>query len=201
MALLDTASIFRFHKEQIKLYGKGTAGALGWEDMDGQLQRFNILGRIGNLNNCSVLDAGCGHGDLRQWLLEHFPTARYFGIEQIPELLEVAVERYANVPETLFFQGDFIESELPVTDYILLSGSLNYFNTDPLFVLKAIEKLYNNCRLGFGFNLLSHADPAQGLIVSYKPDFIQEYCNRLSGGKYTFIDGYRVNDYSIFMYH
>ena len=200
MALLDTAGIFRFHKEQIKIYGAGTSEALGWENLEGQLQRFEILSGIGDLNHRSVLDAGCGHGDLRGYLQEKFPHVRYFGVEQMPELLDIASERYASLPETLFFQGDFTNAELPVTDYILLSGSLNYINSDPLFVLKTIEKLFNNCRIAFGFNLLSYADPAQGLIVSYKPAFIREYCERLSK-QVHFFDHYKPNDYTIFMYH
>ncbi|HCL06398.1 MAG TPA: hypothetical protein DHW64_10735 [Chitinophagaceae bacterium] len=200
MSLLDTAGIFRFHKEQIKLYGKGTAEALGWENHEGQVQRFDVLSNIGDLNHRTVLDAGCGYGDLRGYLQEKYPHVRYFGVEQIPELLDIAAERYASFPETLFFQGDFAGSELPVTDYILLSGSLNYINSDPLFVLKIIEKLFNNCRIAFGFNLLSYADPAQGLIVSYKPGFIREYCERLSK-RVLFFDHYKPNDYTIFMYH
>jgi SAM-dependent methyltransferase len=200
MSLLDTAGIFRFHKEQIKNYGTGTAEALGWENQEGQLQRFDLLSDIGDLNHRSVLDAGCGYGDLRDYLYKKYPQSRYFGVEQMPELLDVAVERYAALPETIFFQGDFANSELPVTDYILLSGSLNYINSDPLFVLKMIEKLFNNCRIAFGFNLLSYADPAQGLIVSYKPAFIREYCERLSKNV-RFFDHYKPNDYTIFMYH
>ena len=200
MSLLDTAGIFRFHKEQIQTYGEGTAEALGWENKEGQLQRFEVLSSIGDLNHRSVLDAGCGYGDLRGYLQDKYPDVRYFGIEQIPALLDIAAERYASLPETLFFQGDFASAELPVTDYILLSGSLNYINSDPLFILKIIEKLFNNCRIAFGFNLLSYADPAQGLIVSYKPEFIREYCSRLSKN-IRFFDHYKPNDYTLFMYH
>ncbi len=200
MSLLDTAGIFRFHKEQIKLYGAGTAGALGWEDQQAQEQRFEVLCRIGNLNHHSVMDIGCGHGDLRGFLSHHFPDARYFGIEQIPELLDIAAAKYAHIPETLFFQGDFTTAELPVTDYILVSGTLNYHNTAPLYVPRMIEKLYNNCRIALGFNLLSYADPAQGLIVSYKPAFIEEYCRQLSS-RVVLTNDYRPNDYTLFMYH
>ncbi|SJZ92476.1 class I SAM-dependent methyltransferase [Sediminibacterium ginsengisoli] len=200
MALTDTAGIFRFHKEQIRLYGQDHVGALGWEDYEGQQVRFSVLADIADLNHHSVLDVGCGHGDLRAYLGERYPHLRYFGVEQIPDLLNIAIQKYSHLPETLFFQGDFEQAELPVTDYILLSGALNYYNTDPLFVLRMIEKLYNNCRRGFGFNLLSYAWPPDGLIVSYKPEFITEYCKRLSANV-VFRNNYRENDYTIFMYH
>lgn len=200
MNLLDTAAIFRFHKEQIKDYGAGSVGALGWTSEEAQQQRFSVLAKIADLNNQSVLDVGCGHGDLSAYLQGLYPSVRYFGVEQIPELLNVAIEKYAAVPETLFFQGDFAASDLPSTDFILVCGSLNYRNSDPLFVLRMIEKLFANCRKGFGFNLLSHVDPPDGLLTSYKPGFIVEYCNRLTPNV-TLIDGYRENDFTVFMYH
>ncbi|MES2004829.1 MAG: class I SAM-dependent methyltransferase [Bacteroidota bacterium] len=200
MNLLDTAAIFRFHKEQIKEYGSGTIGALGWTSAEAQLVRFKILSQIADLNHQSVLDVGCGHGDLRVYLGNLYPELRYFGVEQIPELLDKAIEKYADIPETLFFQGDFTASELPTTDYVLICGSLNYRNSDPLFVLRMIEKLFNTCRKGMGFNLLSNVDPPDGLLTAYKPDFIVEYCRQLTPNV-GLIDGYRENDFTVFMYH
>jgi SAM-dependent methyltransferase len=200
MNLLDTAAIFRFHKEQIKDYGAGTTGALGWTSNEAQLERFAVLATIADLNGQSVLDAGCGHGDLRAYLGERYPNVRYYGVEQIPELLNIAIEKYAQLPETLFFQGDFAASELPATDYTIVCGSLNYRNSDPLFVLRMIEKLFHTCRKGLGFNLLNEVDPPNGLLTAYKPDFILEYCRQLTPNV-IFTDGYRPNDFTIFMYH
>lgn len=200
MNLLDTAAIFRFHKEQIKDYGTGTVGALGWTSEEAQQVRFSVLAKIAVLNDQSVLDVGCGHGDLSVYLQNIYPSVRYFGIEQIPELLDTAIQKYAHIPETLFFQGDFAASELPSTDFILVCGSLNYRNSDPLFVLRMIEKLFANCRKGLGFNLLSYVDPPNGLLTSYQPEFIAEYCRQLTQNV-TLIDGYRENDFTVFMYH
>lgn len=199
MDLLTTAAIFRFHKELIKIHGNDSAVSLGWDDEAGQQARFKVLSEIGNLNHHSVLDVGCGHGDLRPFLGKIYPNLRYFGVEQIPELLDTAEKKYASFPETIFFQGNFAQADLPSTDYILASGSLNYRNHDPLYVLRTIEKLFNNCRIGLGFNLLSSAEP-EGIIVAYKPDFILEYCKQLSSNV-KLIEGYRANDYTIFMYH
>jgi SAM-dependent methyltransferase len=200
MNLLDTAAIFRFHKEQIKAYGMGSIGALGWTSFEAQQQRFEVLKQIADLNNESVLDAGCGYGDLCAYLQTAYPTMRYFGVEQMPELLNIAAEKYADLPEALFFQGDFAASELPSTDYVLVCGSLNYRNSDPLFVLKMIEKLFTGCRKGLGFNLLSYIDPPEGLLTAYKPEFILEYCRQLTTNV-VLKNNYRPNDFTIFMYH
>jgi hypothetical protein len=63
-----------------------------------------------------------------------------------------------------------------------------------------IEKLFHTCRKGLGFNLLSNVDPPNGLLTAYKPDFILEYCRQLTPNV-IFTDGYRPNDFTIFMYH
>ena len=200
MTLLDTAAIFRFHKEQIRDYGIGSVESLGWTSFEAQQQRYAVLKEIADLNNESVLDAGCGHGDLCAYLQHIYPSMRYFGVEQMPDLLNIAIEKYAGLPEALFFQGDFAASELPSTDYVIVCGSLNYRNSDPLFVLRMIEKLFTGCRKGLGFNLLSHADPPDGLLVAYKPEFIVEYCKQLTP-HVVLKDGYRENDFTVFMYH
>ena len=200
MNLLDKAAIFRFHNNLINEFGKGTTGALGWKLPEGQQARFNILSRIGNLNRHSVLDAGCGHGDLREYLGNIYPELRYYGVEQIPAILKEAVDRYSHLPETYFFEGDFSSAELPAVDYVLACGALSYRNSDNLFVLKTIEKLFNVCRIGFGFNLLRKIEPAEGLLEAYNPVYILEFCRKLTE-KVTLVENYYEDDYTVLMYH
>ena len=102
MNILDKASIFRFHNEMIKEYGVADIAALGWKSMEAQLARYQVLSGITNLNDCTLQDVGCGNGDLRSFLSELYPNLHYMGIEQIPALLDVAIERYGHLLETLF---------------------------------------------------------------------------------------------------
>ena len=200
MNLPDTACIFRFHKNLTEQYGMGTIGALGWKTAGGQQARFKILTRIADLNNYSVLDAGCGHGDLREFLGRLYPAVEYYGVEQIPAILNVAVSRYSHLAKTWFFQGDFSASVLPGVDYLLACGALSYRNSDSQFVLKMIEKLFSGCRLGFGFNLLSKTDFDDGLLAAYNPDHIKAFCLTLTH-KVILHKGYFEDDFTIFMYH
>ena len=199
MILTDAAAIFRFHKEQVKVFGKGSTEALGWTSADAQLQRFEVLSAIADLDLQIVLDAGCGHGDLGAYLHTKYPSLTYIGIEQIPELLDNAIEQYAHIPETIFMQGDFTSATLPEADYILACGSLNYRSSDPEFIFKTIEKLFKDCKKGLGFNLLSMLHDPHPLIVAYNPALILSFCQKLTP-YVRFIDGYRENDFSIFMY-
>lgn len=200
MNLLDKASIFLFHKQLINEFGTGSTESLGWNERAGQQIRFKILLGIGDLTAHSVLDAGCGHGDLFEYLIERFPQPEYYGVEQMPGILQVALDRYSHHPGAHFFEGDFSAAELPVADYVIACGSLNYRSSDDRYVLKTIEKLFNNSRIGFGFNLLHTIEPAHALICAYDPAYIMEFCRTLTS-RVNLTENYYREDYTVFMYH
>jgi SAM-dependent methyltransferase len=199
LGLLDTAAIFSYHQSLTENYGSGTTGALGWLRPEGQQARFEMLSRIANMNNCSILDAGCGYADLLPFLKNKYEDLNYYGLEQMPELLTIAAERYQNEQLTTFLHGDFMKCALPVTDYVLCSGSLSYYHHNDDFVFTAIEKLFNHCRLGLGFNLLCGGVPKDSLLVTYSPDEIYRFCKMLSP-ETTLHQGYWDNDFTIYMY-
>jgi SAM-dependent methyltransferase len=200
MELLDKANIFRFHNDLISRFGAGTTAALGWNEPAGQQIRYKILSGIGQLDHHSVLDAGCGHGDMYEYLIELYPQLRYYGVEQIPHILKEALDRYSHLPNTYYFEGDFSAADLPMVDYVIACGSLNYRNSDKLFVLKTIEKLFDSSRIGLGFNLLQKIDPPDGFLEAYNPVYITEFCRKLTS-KVTLIEDYYGEDYTVFMYH
>ena len=194
----DSEAIFQYHRYMIELHGNRGTAALGWRDPLSQTVRFEALSTIANLNGSSILDAGCGHGDLCSYLLQLYSDVTYCGVEQIPELLSQASHRYRNQPDARFIHADFMNDTLPQADYVMASGSLNYFNTDPEFIFKAIFKLYTHSTLGLGFNLLSHVVP-NGLIVAYDADKIMHYCRSLCKNVHLKND-YSDEDFTIFMY-
>jgi len=190
--------IRRFHEMRAKENGEGTARALGYRHDDDQLIRFAMLAGIGDINDCSVLDAGCGHGDLRGYLNDKYPRLSYTGIDQSESFLAIASERYAHLPETAFYLGDFCNAELPPADYVLASGSLNYHSSEPGFICNTITKLYHTSRVAFGFNLLSKIDPG-GILVAYDADNIVQHCHTLTP-KVVLHDNYLEGDFTVWMY-
>lgn len=199
MHLHDMAQIFRFHTQQAKAHGVGTTGALGWKEPEGQQARFKVLAGIGDLTGRSVLDAGCGHGDLCALLGSMYSGLQYSGVDQIPALLDVAVERYGHLPGIRFMQGDFSTAALPATDYILACGSLNYRSSKADFITTTISKLFSECRIGLGFNLLSKMEE-EGLLVAYDPVTIKAFCQTLTDNV-VLETGYYGDDFTVFMYH
>lgn len=194
-----TASIFHYHKTMIERHGAGTTRALGWRKIEGQWSRFETLSQIGDLSGHSVLDAGCGHADLFPFLTKRFSSLTYYGCEQIPDLLRVATQRYQGENNVVLLQGDFLDTAMPVTDYVLASGSLTYGHSDEKFVYKAIEALFAKCRIALGFNLLSGGVEPKTLLRAYPADEIVNFCGTLSKTVQLQV-GYWPDDFTVFVY-
>jgi SAM-dependent methyltransferase len=197
---LDSTAVFRYHRHRLRTYGAGGPQALGWNGAAGQHVRFEVLTRIGDLAQRSVLDAGCGYADLYSYLRQRYPGVRYYGIEQVPELLEVAQARYPEAEGITLRRGDFLREVLPLTDYVLASGALNYRQQNPEFIYQAIEKLFASCQLGLGFNLLSWEPVCGGPLAAYDPATILAFCHQLAP-RAELVEGYWEGDFTVFVYH
>ena len=199
MDFVNRSFIYRYHQKRIKLFGEGTSEALGWKSDLSQNLRFEILAQIGDMSGLSVLDLGCGHGDLSAFLREKYVDLRYAGIDQMEELLDIATHRYGSVSDTTFYLGDCWTADLPNMDYVLASGLLAYKNSQPDFIFRMIDRLFQTCRLGTGFNLLKNVDDNEGILMQYDPQQILSYCRQLSP-KVVLREGYAENDFTIFIY-
>jgi len=197
-SLDDSSRIFRYHRDMIAWHGLQSSLALGWRDNYDQQVRFNALAGIADLNGHSVLDAGCGYADLFPYLKSQYPELTgYHGIEQIPELIEEAISRYSQFSGVSFSPRNFLAGTLPLTDYVLVSGALNYGSTIPGFIYQAIEHLFKSCKLGLGFNLLS--DIQDGTLVAYDPTDITAFCLTLTP-LVVLKQDYASNDFTVFLY-
>ncbi|BAU55038.1 class I SAM-dependent methyltransferase [Mucilaginibacter gotjawali] len=195
--LNDPAVIINYHRMMVGTYGMQSSLALGWRDMESQLVRFEALAGIAGMSGCSVLDAGCGYGDLLPYLISRYGQLNYTGIEQIPEFLDEASKRYGKYENAVFMNGNFALTDLPRADYVLASGSLNYRSEDPDFIFRVIAKLYSACLHGFAFNLLRAIVP-NGLLVAYNCEKIMACCSKLCPNV-KLVNDYAEEDFTIYM--
>jgi len=198
MSIIDRMVIRRFHEMRTNENGEGSVRALGYRHDEDQLARFAMLAGIGDMNDCLVIDAGCGYGDLRGYLEDKYPRLKYVGIDQSEAFLVIAAERYAELPATEFYLGDFCNTQLPPADYVLASGSLNYHSNEPDFIYQTISRLFTASRIAFGFNLLSKIDSG-GILVAHNADEITRYCRTLSANV-VLHDNYFDGDFTVWMY-
>ena len=196
---VDIAYIIKYHKDLISKYPQNENLTMGWA-IDSQNIRFNILSKIDDLNNKSILDVGCGNAMLYDYLIQLYPNLRYVGLDLLDEFLNNAMKRLSNKKDVNFYKGNFMSEQLPLLDYYLVSGAFNYKNSNPLFIFQSIQHLFNSSRFGLGFNLLSMAPSNQQIAVAYNKQMIFEFCKMLSP-KCKLIDDYLENDYTIYLYH
>jgi SAM-dependent methyltransferase len=76
----------------------------------------------------SLIDLGCGFGDLLPVLRQAGWTGRYFGLDLMPEFIEVARDRHKLDPNAAFMAGHVLTQELPTKgfDWCVSLGLCNH---------------------------------------------------------------------------
>jgi SAM-dependent methyltransferase len=128
-----------------------------------QLDNFTSLIKLAEftqvpLQNTSVLDVGCGTGDLSKFL-RAIGIKKYVGIDIYVPSLEQAWEKY---PNESFIYGDVLTEIKQQFDYVFSSGALTVRQktVDNYDFLQAIvSKMWEVSTVGIAFNFLTDEDP------------------------------------------
>ena len=199
MKWLDRLRIAHYHRKRHKQFGDDKARTLGWQDTFSQITRFEALCRDLHLDGASILDVGCGYGDLLAFIEQagHRPSV-YVGIDQQRRFIADSRRRLFQT-ENQFMRGDFSKLILPRVDYVVASGSLNYQSTNPNHTVEMIDKMYHAANLACAFNLLDEAKlPSMRMLESHNKEGILRYCKLLSERSYL-IEGYSDHDFTVVM--
>lgn len=196
---IDRARIQAYHRQRIEAFGEASHRALGWKSPESQRQRFEVMADVADFNDRSVLDVGCGRGDLRGYLGEFYPRLRYSGIDQMPDFLDAASANFGHMPNTTFLLGDFSTAILPQYDYLLICGSLNYKTSQADFTRTTLERLFDCCTVGMAASFLRTMDPDDPVLRAHDPKPILAQCRAL-GRRVVLRDDYSPDDFSVFVY-
>ncbi|MFA4843930.1 MAG: class I SAM-dependent methyltransferase [Candidatus Margulisiibacteriota bacterium] len=190
--------------------------ALDWNSPESQRLRFKILQEIfiygKKMNGVSLLDVGCGFGDLYGYFKAEGLVARqrlnYTGYDIAPKIIETARKKY---PDAKFELKDIMaERHLPSFDYIFCSGIFNVRTIDQAahldFVKEMLYRMYDLAGCGLAVNFLSEgslpaADPEElnaGRYFFFQPEeiirIIRFTCNR-----YIMRHDYHAGDFTVFL--
>lgn len=179
--------------------------ALYWSDLNIQHLRFAQLQKIGMQSGDSVLDVGCGFGDLAGYLSLQGIKSRYTGIDLSPELLAEGRKRY---PESCLLEGDLfdINPEPESFDYVLMSGALNRDLQDKgSYAYKTLRLMFAICRKGMAFNLLdARHEWIKGRwdLQSFLPDEVLRFVKQFTPKPVAvqLVDDYLDNDFTILVW-
>ena len=102
----------------------------------------------------SVLDVGCGRGDLLPYLRERSFEGSYMGVDLTPEMIELARELH---PDGEFRHVDLLQDDFEGQfDYVLASG-IFYLRVDDneTYMRQMVARMASIARRGVAFNALS----------------------------------------------
>ena len=106
--------------------GVDDAERVGWGSVDSQEKRFGVLTEIGDLDNGSILDVGCGLGAFVDYTHKAHLNLSYTGVDINLNMIEEAQKKHSDV--------EFIHTDITYDghtlndrrfDYVFLSGALN----------------------------------------------------------------------------
>jgi SAM-dependent methyltransferase len=186
------------YRRLLAVHGDGPAATQN--SPEGQLFRFERIAQVADLRGRSVLDLGCGLGDLYPFLRQRFGAVDYTGIDVVPEMVEKAAAAH---PEARFLHRDVLVEGIEGTyDYVLLCGVFNNDIAEPTAFLKAMtEVAFEHCRSGIAFNFISrHVNFVAPHTAYHDPVDVFDFCLRSLSWKVSLHHHYERCDVAVFVY-
>lgn len=157
----------------------------GWNEGDKDIAYGKLI-KISELTesplfDSTVLDVGCGTGDLSAFLrLKNISD--YTGIDIYEPAIKLAKIKY---PKEIFINGDILDDVLEGRkfDFVFCSGALttNLHTDNYKFIEAMLQKMWQLSKIGLAFNLLSDEDkdPDPDLFF-YNIRTVIGYCKSLT---------------------
>ena len=195
---MSKKKIIHSHYEPRISPGRENFEVLDWSDPAGQRARFEVLTRCVDLKGKSLLDVGCGLGDLWAFLRGENIPADYTGVDIVERMVFAARQMY---PAGAFECADvFDPHSLPGQrfDVVFSSGAFNLdLGNNREFVPQAAARMLDLANEVVVFNLLHHRtvsrhaycfyyDPAE-VVTALKP----------LGCSVRVIEDYLPNDFTV----
>ncbi|ESQ08975.1 MAG TPA: class I SAM-dependent methyltransferase [Chromatiaceae bacterium] len=192
MPRVDTDS---FYRDSLARHGHSAEG-VQWNSARSQHIRFLALREFlpDDLSTLSLVDAGCGLGDLFVFLSDRGEKPRsYIGIDVVAPMVEAAAGRTGRE----ILQRDVLLDDLPGADYYLCSGAMNTLTHEETLLF--IRRCYAASRQGFVFNLLEGRQRG-GAYNHFQYDDLRPLAEELSA-ELNFANNYLAGDFTASFIH
>jgi len=193
--LIMTADLYQ---KAFDNYGESPK-ALHWVNYASQAVRFKHLVSDLELEDKTILDAGCGMGDILPFIYARTERFDYLGIDTNEDFIAVAKKRYAGHS---FKVGDpFFGNLRRRFEVVLCSGVMNENKPDWLNLRKRmIAHLFDAATETLAFNMAGafHYIPPDAKIAYADAQAIYDYCRSLTS-QVSIKTGYSPYDFTIVM--
>lgn len=192
-----------FYRACFNNFGPNDTRTLGWNGSGNQEKRFNKLLKIGIREGDSVLDVGCGFGDLYFYCLRYVGDIRYVGVEKNFEISKVAKSNLRDRENASVVNIDFEEYlSRPDIDWVVCSGLFPFdFEDYDICLDRYIKKMLSISRRGVALNLLSTKSKKYEQSFKYNsPGFVISRVEKISK-KFNLFHDYLDNDFTVHIYN
>ena len=204
MSSLQPEDTAVWYADKVRTYGFDHRG-LGFGQKSSQTKRFEAMLALGDLDDASLLDVGCGFGDFLEFLDKRGIETEYTGLDICEPMVERCCERFerrVGLRAARFLVGDALDfaPDEPY-DYVVASG---LFGLDSVGARERIrptlECLFAWSRIGCAVNFLSTQSPKPAQARIYV-DPCKALEAALSLTPAARIDHtYLPNDFTLFLY-
>ena len=190
-----------YYSKEFAAYGEDIR-SLGYTSAEAQETRMQAVSEIVDFNNKSMLDVGCGFGDLYAFLEKQgvYPR-KYVGIDINPKMIAVARRRF---PQLKFEVRDIMDGELK--DKFDLVVALGLFGLEmPHWqdvVERQLSKMYGLCEIGLVVNFLSYYTVWGKTANSHyaRPEDILKFVLNNLSNRVIMRHDYRLSDFTVYVY-
>lgn len=164
--------------------------------------RYQILCEVGINDGDSILDLGCGFGDLNKYLNTNNIKVRYIGIDINEQIIKLGKE---NTPEVDLRVSDIMADPLPDNiDFILSTSSFNnklFEDDNYVFVEQLLEKCQSIARKGVAIDFLSsYVDfKVDDDVFYYEPEKILTIAKKITK-RVCIRHDYELFEFCLYMY-
>jgi SAM-dependent methyltransferase len=198
---MNSQKIKKFYQDRYKKHGV-TPQSLLWKQRGAAHQRFRQMWAEIDFNNKSVLDVGCGFGEMAGFLKKRYKGVSYTGVDIVPEFISQAKNFH---PDCEFVERDYFNDPMKEKfDMVMASGTINSnVKNNMKFRKKAVKIMFEHTKKVLVFNMLgTHPQPANSPESNvWYADSLQilKYCMSLTR-RVVFRANYHPTDFTIFMY-
>lgn len=193
--------INEYYTNKIIQHGDSSLG-VDWNSKESQYLRFEQLLKVVNKKDFSILDYGCGYGELVNFLKNNNFNYNYYGYDISEEMIKKAVAKFGADNTLKFF------SQLPNEkfDYSIASGIFNvkldlasdndWYN----YMIETINLFNQVSTLGFSFNALtkySDKEFMKDYLYYSDPLALFDYCKKNFSRNVALLHDYNLYEFTI----
>ena len=189
------------YESQFAKYGHDVRSLLWGGVKNRQSLRFKILAEIDILDGASVLDVGCGFGDMYDFLKSKYRNIHYTGLDIVPDFIQIASKVHLNAD---FRVLDILNGPINEKwDYIFVSGLFNRrlaSGENKAFTEAMIYRMFELANKGVAADFLStYVDFELPDAFHVDPASMFQFCKTLSK-RVSLRHDYMPYEFAIYVY-